>query len=143
MVVKAEQADVLVIRSERAYERYGWVILSVSALLGIFAAVLTTVPPLYVFSNSAFEGTYSIMGALGTALVGFNIFALIITLIPYRRGERWAWYALWMLPLMWVSQFAFLPDVSYLVLTLLTTVGLVLPYRRFFSGSQAESSRVS
>jgi hypothetical protein len=143
MVVKAEQADMVLVGSERAYERYGWVILSVSALMGIFAAVLTSVPPLYVFSSPAFEGAYSIMGALGTALVGFNIFALVLVLIPYRREERWAWFTLWMLPLLWVSQFVFSPDLTYLVLATLPTVGLILPYRRFFSGSQAESSRVS
>jgi hypothetical protein len=129
-------------RAERAYGRYGWMILSASALLGIFAAVLTTLPPLYVFSSSIFEGTYPIMGALGTALVGFNVLALVMTLVPYKRGERWAWYTLWLLPLQWVSQFVFLPNVSYLILALLTTVGLVLPYQRFFSGSHEEPSRV-
>src|SRR5215207_6135640 len=78
-------------RAERAYEKYGWMILSASAILGIFAAVLNTVPPLYVFSSPTFEGAYPIMGALGTALVGFNVLALVMTLVPYKRGERWAW----------------------------------------------------
>ncbi len=72
---------------ERAYERYGWMILSTSALLGIVAAVVTTVPPLYVFSSGIFEGTYPIMGALGTAMVGFNVLALVLALIlPVRAG---------------------------------------------------------
>jgi len=52
------------IRSERAYERYGWMILSASALLGIVAAVVTTFPPLYVFTSSLYEGVYPILGAL-------------------------------------------------------------------------------
>src|SRR5215216_4191107 len=130
-----DQADIArpettVIRKERAYETYGWMILSVSAILGIVAAVVTTLPPLYVFSSALYEDAYPIMGALGTALVGLNILALVISLIPYRRGERWAWLTLWMLPLGWVSQFVFLADVSYLVLALLTAVGLALPYRR-------------
>jgi|SRR5215204_498409 len=135
-VIKTEGAP------ERAYERYGWMILSASALLGILAAVLTTMPPLYVFSSAIFEDTYPIMGALGTALAGFNVLALLMTLVPYKRGERWAWYTLWLLPLQWISQFVFLPEVTYLILALFTTVGLVLPYRRFFSGSQEEPSRV-
>ena len=42
----------------------------------------------------------------------------------------------------WVSQFAFLPDVSYLVLALLTTAGLVLPYRRFFSRAEKKNCRL-
>jgi hypothetical protein len=125
-------------RSEMAYERYGGMILSASALLGILAAIVTTMPPLYVFSSSAFQNTYPIMGAFGTALVGFNILALAITLVPYKRGERWAWFTLWLLPLGWVSQFVFLPDVTYLVLAFLTTAGLVLPFRKFFSRAEKE-----
>jgi uncharacterized membrane protein YozB (DUF420 family) len=132
------RADMATIRKERAYEKYGWIILSASAVLGIVAAVVTTFPPLYVFSSSLYEDAYPIMGALGTVLVGFNILALVMSLIPYRRGERWAWFTLWMLPLGWVSQFVFLPDASYLLLAFLTTVGLVLPYRRFFSRAEKE-----
>ena len=135
------QADPAAIRNEKAYERYGWMILSSGALLGIFAAVLTTFPPLYVFSSHLFQNVYPIMGALGTALVGFNILALVMALIPYRRGERWAWYTLWVLPMLWLSHFVFSPDLPYLMLALLTTVGLVLPYRRFFSSTE-EPARV-
>jgi hypothetical protein len=120
------------IRSERAYERYGWMILSANAMLGIFAAVLTSSPTLFLFPSPHFESAYPILGALGTALVGFNILALVIILVPYRRCERWAWYTLWMLPLHWFSQFVFFPDLAYLILAALTMVGLVLPYRRFF-----------
>src|SRR5215216_5643421 len=125
-----QEGDIVVDGGRRNYERYGWVILLASALLGIVAAVVTTFPPLYVFSSSLYEGVYPIMGALGTALVGFNILALVMSLIPYRRGERWSWFTLWMLPLGWVSQFVFLLDVSYLILAVFTTVGLALPYRR-------------
>jgi hypothetical protein len=135
--------DITVIREERAYEKYGWMVLSASAILGIVAAVVTTLPPLYVFSSPLYEGAYPIMGALGTALVGLNILALVMSVIPYRRGERWAWFTLWILPLGWVSQFVFLPDVSYLVLVFLTTAGLVLPYRRFFPGREKDAPRVS
>ena len=136
-----EQADIgqpetTVIRKERAYEKFGWMILSASAVLGIVAAVVTTFPPLYVFSSPLYEDAYPIMGALGTALVGLNILALVMSLIPFRRGERWAWFTLWILPLGWVSQFVFLPDVLYLVLAFVTTVGLVLPYRRFFARAE-------
>ena len=131
---QAKQVDIAVLKSERAYEGYGWMILSASALLGIVASLVATIPPLYVFSSPAFAGAYPIMGALGTALVGFNVFALVMTLIPYRRGERWAWCALWMLPLLWVSQFVLSPGPTYLMLAALTTVGLLLPYRSFFSG---------
>lgn len=70
-----------------------------NAILGIFAAVLTTAPSFSIVPSLHFQNEYPILGVLGTALVGFNIFALAVTLIPYRRYERWAWYTLWMLPL--------------------------------------------
>lgn len=135
---QAERVDIAVDRGERAYEKYGWMILSASAVLGIVAAVVTTFPPLYVFSSSLYEGVYPIMGALGTALVGLNVLALVVSLIPYRSGERWAWFTLWILPLGWVSQFVFLADVSYLLLAFFTAIGLILPLRRFFSRAEAE-----
>jgi hypothetical protein len=137
---QVRQGDMVVDRGRRNYERYGWVILAASAMLGIFAAVLTAIPPMYVFSSPFFENVYPIMGALGIASVGFNIFALVMVLIPYRRSERWAWYTLWMLPLMWLSQFVLAPDLYYyLVLAVLSSVGLVLPYRRFFTGAEESS----
>ena len=132
----AERIDTVVneeVRVERAYEKYSWLILAVSAVFGIVAAVMTTLPPLSWFTDPVIIMAYSLMGALGVTWVGFNLFALILTLIPFRRGERWAWFTLWMLPLLWLSQFVLAPDLSYyLVLAIISAVGLILPYRRFF-----------
>jgi uncharacterized membrane protein YozB (DUF420 family) len=139
---QAERIDVVVnaeVRKERVYEKYGWMVLAVSAVFGIVAAVLTTLPPLSWFTNPVITMTYSLMGALGVTWVGFNLFALILTLIPFRRGERWAWFTLWMLPLLWLSQFVLALDLSYyLVLAIISTVGLILPYRRYFSRTEKE-----
>jgi hypothetical protein len=139
---QAQHTDIVVneeVELERAYEKYGWVILAVSAVFGIVAAVMTTLPPLSWFTDPVIIMTYSLMGALGVTWVGFNLFALIMTLIPFRRGERWAWFTLWMLPLLWLFQFVLSPDLSYyLVLAIISTVGLILPYRRFFSRVEKE-----
>ena len=116
-------------------------ILSANAILGIFAALITGLPSLYMLSDPAYRGAYPVVGALGTALIGFNVLALVVILIPFKRHEGWAWYALWMLPLQWLSQFAFSPDLAYLMLALLTTVGLLLPYPRFFPAVE-EPTRV-
>ena len=115
-------------------------ILSANAILGIVAALIAGLPSLYMLSDPMYRESYPVVGALGTALVGFNVLALVVVLIPFKRHERWAWYALSMLPLQWLVQFVFFPDLAYLTLTLLTTVGLVLPYRRFFP--REESARV-
>jgi hypothetical protein len=141
---QAERVDLAVragSRTEkRGYEKYGWIILAASAIFGIVAAVLTTLPPLSWFIDPLYVSAYSIMGALGISWVGFNIFALALTFIPFRRSERWAWYTLWMLPLMWLSQFVLAPDLRYyLVLAVITTLGLMMPYRRFFTGAEQDS----
>ena len=33
--------------------------------------------------------------ALGVIAVGYSLFAILVLAIPFRRGERWAWYASW------------------------------------------------
>jgi hypothetical protein len=136
-VEQVERVDVVVNGGRRAYGRSSSIILVVSALFGIVAAVITAFPPAYILSSPFFQGAYPIMGALGITSVGFYIFALAVILVPYRRDERWAWYTLWMLPLLWLSQFVLAPDLPYyLMLAALTTLGLILPYRRFFSGAK-------
>lgn len=138
-----ERADIVIARTKRSFEGYGWVLLSASAILGIVAAVTTTLPPISWFWDPPFPGVYSIMGALGVTWVGFNVLALVIILVPFRRAERWAWYTLWLLPLMWLSLFALSPDLPYfLALAIVTAVGLVLPYRRFFSKPEEQPSHV-
>lgn len=42
---------------------------------------------------------------LGAWLTGFSILAITISAVPFRRGERWAWYALWALPLAYILVF--------------------------------------
>jgi hypothetical protein len=122
--------------SGRDYQEYGWMILSANAFVGIFAALITGLPSLSMYLSQSSTGVYPILGALGTALVGFNVLALVVILIPFKRHERWAWYALWMLPFHWLLQFVFFPDLAYLMLAVLTTAGLILPYRRFFSSTK-------
>ena len=117
-------------------------ILSVSAVLGIVGALIVTVPSPYMLSDPLYQDFYPIMAAWGLAWVGFSAFALVLALIPFRRGERWAWYTLWMLPLLWLSLYALAPDLLfYLVLAVFSAAGLVLPYRTFFPRPQDSSVR--
>jgi hypothetical protein len=120
-------------RVERVYEKYGWLILAVSAIFGIVAALVVTVPAYYMLTHPLYQDFYPVMLAWGITWVGFNLLALTLILIPFRRGERWAWYTLWMLPLLWLSLFALAPDLHlYLAFAVITAAGLILPYRRFF-----------
>ena len=69
---------------------------------------------------------------------------LIILFKSFRKGEQWAWWALWLLPLLWLSPFLVNPaTVHNLVIAVITALGLILPYRTFFSDSAERSSRAS
>jgi hypothetical protein len=92
---------------------------------------------------------------LGAWLIGFSILGIGVSLIPYRRGERWAWYVLWSMPLAFLLVFvAFLtiervpnsPTPPALLsapgLLAISTLALLLPVRTFLAKSdgQFESS---
>lgn len=75
-----------------------------------------------------------ILGLLGA---GFGLLAAAISLMPYRRGERWAWFALWLLPItigavavrMFADQYA--AAYVYAVLAAVALIALLLPMREF------------
>ncbi len=132
--------------AQKGYERYGWIILLVSPILGLLSALILIFSPLSIMVEPAFE-VGSVPGVLrswGATWLFFNIFVLIILLRNFRSGERWAWWALWLLPLLWLSYFLSNPaTVHNLVIAVITAVGLILPYRTFFSATADQTSRVS
>ena len=138
-----EQAETTITSSGRGYERYAWMILAADLVLGVASALTTTLPPLSWFSDPLITTQYSVMGAWGISWVGFEILALVIVLIPFRRGERWAWWTLWCLPTLWVALFLLAPDlIGLLVLALVSVTGLVLSVRRFFPGREPGKEEV-
>jgi len=135
-----EQAEPTVARSERIHEKYAWVILVADVALGLLSAITTTLPPLSWFTDPLYSTGYSVMGAWGISWVGFEILALVVILVPFRRGERWAWWTLWMLPGLWLCLFVLSPDLrGLLVLTLISVTGLLLSWRHFFPKSGQET----
>lgn len=72
----------------------------------------------------------------GLAFLGFGILVIVVASVPYRRGERWAWFVLWAVPAFMVGllihelvgDFVHMPAM----LLALSVAGLVLPYRVFF-----------
>ena len=65
----------------------------------------------------------------------FNLYALIVILIPFRRGEKWAWLATWILPIGMALPASTNPDLAifYYSVAGLCMVGLLLSLRDFFS----------
>lgn len=76
-------------------------------------------------------------GVLGFLGAGLGLLAAIVSAIPFRRGERWAWYALWLFPVaigavaarMLIDQFVLWS--YYGLLAVLATAALLIPFRRF------------
>ena len=125
----------------QAFGSNAWLILFAAAALGIFGGVSLMVP-----TNPTYQlpGVIWIIRAWGITWIGFNILALVLIVGPYRRGERWAWYALWLMPLLLVGYFVLSPELAMnLVLAILTAaLGLLLPYRRYFPDADQQPSRV-
>jgi hypothetical protein len=75
---------------------------------------------------------------LGMTLTAFSILGMIVTLIPYRQGERWAWFTLWLIPLVYGGMsFTMLSeqyyDVGYMYVGffVISLIGILIPIRRF------------
>ncbi len=77
------------------------------------------------------------MRAIGMASIGMGLFGIALTAIPYRRGERWAWWILWYYPIFWTAHLVGgLPpgqDHIHQVLGIILSVaGLLISVREFF-----------
>lgn len=83
------------------------------------------------------------MGGLQYLFLG--LFSMAITLTGFRRGERWAWYTMWLFPLFFVAHSLVIrnaykhpevgtpePLVSGLAVLAITALTLALSYRKFF-----------
>ena len=109
--------------------RVGWLCHAVvSAAILIFGLVLVLVPS---------GGDPQLARADGLASVGLGLFGGLVAVFPFRRRERWAWWALWFYPVFWtVHLVAALPPgkdhVHQVVFIVLSLAGLLLPVRAFF-----------
>ncbi len=92
----------------------------------------------------------------GVLFLGIAILVMAISMTAYRRGEKWAWYALWSIPAMfigfmalWINAGATLTVLAvvggrgvleeglpiFKFLLIVSLLGLLLPFRRFFPKS--------
>ena len=143
-------------KKERAREKYGWVVYLFVGLLWVVYGLTQVFNPenlrdaqhitglplseLEVKSPEATELVYFLYGALGILKISWSLLVLAITLIPYRRGEKWAWFTLWLVPATLVGQGIFNSFfhgdfnemLPWIPITTVSLVGLFLPYRKFF-----------
>jgi uncharacterized membrane protein HdeD (DUF308 family) len=80
---------------ERVPFRIAWVSL---AVIGVAIFVFGLIVAVWPGSSDAL-----FLRAIGVASIGMGLFGVLITLIPFRRRERWAWFSLWYYPLFWLA----------------------------------------
>lgn len=125
-------------RRELVYLRAGWIsLVLVGVAILVFGVVTVIVPG---------TGDVLLMRADGLASIGMGLFGVMITVAPFRRRERWAWFVLWFYPVFWlVHVVGELPPgkdhVHQVVFLVLSLAGLLLPVRAFFGGRAAARER--
>ena len=76
----------------------------------------------------------------------FNLYALIVIAIPFRRHEKWAWYATWILPIGLAGSAALAADSNitpfYCAVAAACVLGLLLTMRDFFAVDHQVAHRV-
>lgn len=143
---------------ERVYEKYAWAIFVALGILWLVVGVIAVFQPEGIFesdaqsvtntpwselkasSPEAADFTNFVYGQMGLLKISWSFFVLVITLTGYRSSEKWAWYAMWSVPALLVSDALFsviyIDDVTqalqFIPITTITLLGLLLPYRRFF-----------
>ena len=113
---------------------------------GIFEAdaqSVTNVPwsELKASSPVAADFVIFVYEQMGLLKISWSLFILAITLTGCRRGEKWAWYIMLLAPILLVSDagfsVVFIGDINqvlqFIPITAITMLGLLLPYRIFFS----------
>jgi len=76
----------------------------------------------------------------GISGVGLAIFGMMVSLTSFRRGEKWAWYLSWSMPIgilaaqlnVYLLTGSLLVIVLGVVFVLVSLLALFLPYRQFF-----------
>ena len=110
--------------SEKAYQKYAWVILLVVSVLSLLiglgdfflagdgdpalveSMIGTSWTEMKVSTPRVANLVNLLTRILGAWLIGFSILGIGISVTAYRNGEKWAWYTLWALPLTYVLIFA-------------------------------------
>ena len=143
---------------EPLYEKYGWIIYFALGLLWLVVGLNQVFLPdtlmgtevqrvtgmslseLDALNPSAIELVRFLFGVIGNLKISWSLFVLVITLTGYRKGERWAWYTLWLCPAILVGQglfdSVFLGDfnemLQWIPILTISLLGLLIPFRKFF-----------
>ena len=102
------------------------------AIIGVAIFIFGLIVTVWPGSNNLL-----FLRAIGVASMGMGLFGVMITIIPFRGQERWAWFTLWYYPVFWsVHLFGNLPPgqdhVHQVVFLILSLASLLLSMSTFF-----------
>jgi hypothetical protein len=146
------------VRKEKAYEKYAWLIPFVMGLFFLISMAATIISPrILTGAENAVEtltGTkfsqiaasslgianciYYLITILAIFSAGLGAFIMVVSATAYRKGEVWAWYLIWVVPMLFLLDFANdyrvlgYVDVGSIVIIAILVAGLLLPFRKFF-----------
>jgi len=152
-----------VLRREKAYEKYAWLIpfvmglfflVSMSATIfspGILTGAENAVETLTgtTFSQIALSSPgvanyiYYLITIFAIFSAGLGAFIAVVSATAYRKGQVWAWYLTWVVPVLFLLDFANdyrvlrYVDTGSIVIIAILVIGLLLPFRRFFPIKQS------
>jgi len=111
--------------------RTGWISLAIVGIAILLFGLIVALLP--VPDDTPF------LRSIGAASVGMGLFGLLITVVAYRRRERWAWFSLWYHPVFWLAHLVGgLPpgndQIHQFAFIVLSLAGLI-PLREFFPGA--------
>jgi hypothetical protein len=154
------------VTSVKAYQKYAWTILFVFWALHLVLSARDFLPSLQDLCLACAPGaqtpiqavtglTWSQLvstdpkfaGFLGSTLiddgisgVGLAVFGMAVSLTSYRKGEKWAWYVSWSMPIgilaAQLNVYALTGSIMVIYLAtvfiIVSLLALLLPYRQFF-----------
>ena len=154
------------VESVKGYEKYGWVILFLFWALHLVLSARDFFPSLQDLCLACVPGaqtpiqtvtglTWSQLVSsnpkfanfLGSTLVddgisgvGLALFGMVVSFTGYRKGEKWAWYVSWSMPIgilaAQLNVYALTGSIMVIylatVFTIVSLLALLLPLRQFF-----------
>ena len=152
--------------SPKVYWKYGWAILFVFWTLHLILSARDFLPSLQDLCLACVPGaqtpiqtvtgvTWSQLMSIdpkfasflastlvddGISGVGLAVFGMVVSMTSYRKGEKWAWYVSWSMPIgilaAQLNVYALTGSIMVIYLaaafTIVSVLALLLPYRQFF-----------
>ena len=116
----------------------GLVVLVVTEVLSLLISVTMLISPFTVLNRPEFrpgEGELLIRG-WGITWLALSVVLLVVLLTAFRRGDRWAWLVMTVVPILWLAHFLLAPETIHnLVLAVFTGLALAVTYPWIAGGS--------